>query len=85
MPSKSFPNPTSAPVASMLGGKEVQQFHTRILRVSLAVEESRVYWEHLKQEIPKQKRVAIAFEQRWFGSKSMEAGAWVIVGTESSI
>jgi hypothetical protein len=53
-------------------GQEVQQFHTRILRVSLAVEESRAYWVHLRLEIPKEDRARVAFEERWFGSKSME-------------
>ena len=53
-------------------GVEVCQFHTRILRVSLVVEESRAYWQHLHTEIPKNKRAVVAFEERWFGSKSME-------------
>ncbi|MCY7322293.1 MAG: hypothetical protein LH660_10975, partial [Phormidesmis sp. CAN_BIN36] len=53
-------------------GAEVTQFHTRMLRVSLAVEENRAYWEHLQLELPKEKRAVVAFEKRWFGSKSME-------------
>jgi len=53
-------------------GAEVTQFHTRMLRVSLAVEENRAYWEHLRLELPKEKRAVVAFEKRWFGSKSME-------------
>lgn len=53
-------------------GAEVTQFHTRMLRVSLAVEESRAYWEHLQLELPREKRAVVAFEKRWFGSKSME-------------
>lgn len=51
---------------------EVQQFHTRILRVSLAVEESRSYWKHLEPNVPKEKRATVAFEERWFGNKSMD-------------
>jgi hypothetical protein len=43
-----------------------------MLRVSLAVEENRAYWEHLRLEIPKEKRAVVAFEKRWFRSKSME-------------
>jgi hypothetical protein len=54
-----------------LHGKEVEQFHTRLLRTSLVLEESRVYWEHLRIDIPKEKRAVVAFEERWFGSKSM--------------
>lgn len=58
--------------AKSLWGKEVLEFHTRILRVSLAVEESQAYWEHLKLDTPKDKRATVAFEERWFGSKSMD-------------
>ncbi|MDI9636207.1 hypothetical protein QM565_10485 [Geitlerinema splendidum] len=73
MPSQSS-NRASVPVVSTqpLWGKEVSQFHTRILRVSLAVEESRAYWEYLKRDTPKEKRATVAFEERWFGSKSMD-------------
>lgn len=53
-------------------GAEVCQSHTRILRVSLVAEESRAYWKHLRTEIPKDKRAVVAFEERWFGSKSIE-------------
>lgn len=53
-------------------GAEVCQFHTRILRVSLVAEESRAYWKHLHKKISKDKRAVVAFEERWFGSKSME-------------
>lgn len=55
----------------MLPNQESNQFHTRLLRISLAVEESRAYWEHLKIDIPKDKLPVVAFEERWFGSKSM--------------
>jgi hypothetical protein len=54
-----------------LYGAEVNQFHTRLLRMPLATEESRAYWENLRVEIPKDKRVVVAFEERWFGNKSM--------------
>jgi len=40
----------------ILHGKEVEQFHTRLLRTSLALEESRVYWEHSRINIPKGKK-----------------------------
>lgn len=55
----------------ILHGKEVEQFHTRLLRTSLALEESRVYWEYSRINIPKEKRAVVAFEERWFGSRSM--------------
>ena len=53
-------------------GTEVTAFHSRLLRVSLALDESRAYWDHLTPETPKAKRAELAFEGRWFGSKSME-------------
>ena len=53
-------------------GAEVTIAHTRLLRVSLALEESRAYWEHRQLTIPKVNLVTLAFEERWFGNKSME-------------
>ncbi|NJM99701.1 MAG: DUF1819 family protein [Phormidesmis sp. RL_2_1] len=52
-------------------GVEVDKFHTRLLRVSLALEESREYWEQMTLTTPKEGRAELAFENRWFGSKSM--------------
>jgi hypothetical protein len=55
---------------------EVTQFHTRLLRVSLALDESRAYWEHIRLDawldMPKPEQAVLAFEGRWFGSKSLE-------------
>jgi len=53
-------------------GAEIVQFHTRLLRVSLAAEESHSYWQHYRAEISGDLQEQIAFEERWFGSKSME-------------
>ena len=53
-------------------GADVTIAHTRLLRVSLALEESRAYWEHRHLTIPKANLVTLAFEERWFGNKSME-------------
>ncbi|BAY73255.1 hypothetical protein NIES23_60830 (plasmid) [Trichormus variabilis NIES-23] len=61
----------SVAAPSMFHGKEVSQFHTRLLRTSLALEESRAYWEHFRIDLPKEQRAVVAFEERWFGSKSM--------------
>jgi hypothetical protein len=52
-------------------GAEVTKVHSRMLRIPLVLEESRAYWEHWRLEIPKSLRSQIAFEERWFGSKSM--------------
>lgn len=70
---KAVTKPTSAP----LHGAEIEQFHSRLLRVSLALEESRAYWERLEvnsseANLSKAKRAEQAFEARWFGSKSLE-------------
>lgn len=46
---------------------EVSEIHTRLLRLSLAVEACRAYWEHADPALPPDR----AFEQRWFGAKSM--------------
>jgi hypothetical protein len=53
-------------------GHEVTEIHTRILRLALGVEESRAYWEHVDVAAPPASRALAAFEQRWFGNKSME-------------
>ena len=55
-------------------GAEINQFHSRLLRVSLALEESRAYWDQMTLETAKlsrSKQAEIAFERRWFGSKSL--------------
>lgn len=52
-------------------GSEVLEFHTRLLRTSLASEECRAYWEHVRPDIPNGQRAVVAFEERWFGNKSM--------------
>ncbi len=51
---------------------EATAVHTRILRLALGIEESRRYWEHVDPSIPSADRALVAFEERWFGSKSLE-------------
>lgn len=51
---------------------EATAVHTRILRLALGIEESRSYWEHVDPRVPAADRALVAFEQRWFGSKSLE-------------
>jgi len=53
-------------------GAEVTETHTRLLRVSLAAEESRAYWERRRLDMPKPELATLAFEERWFGNKSMD-------------
>jgi hypothetical protein len=56
----------------------VTAIHTRILRLALAVEESRAYWEHVDPSVPNADRATVAFEQRWFGAKSMDRVRYLI-------
>ena len=51
---------------------EATDVHTRILRLALGIEDSRSYWEHVDLDAPVAARALSAFEQRWFGSKSLE-------------
>jgi hypothetical protein len=44
--------------------------HTRILRVMLATEDCVSYWKAPQTKSSKKERAHLAFEQRWFGSKS---------------
>ncbi|QDE82500.1 DUF1819 domain-containing protein [Myxococcus xanthus] len=52
-------------------GAEVAALHTRILRLTLAVQESRAYWEAVDPEVRGPARVERAFTERWFGNKSL--------------
>jgi len=51
---------------------EASEVHTRVLRLALGVEESRAYWEHVDPKVALADRAQLAFEQRWFGGKSLE-------------
>jgi hypothetical protein len=51
---------------------EVTEVHTRILRLALAVEESRAYWANIDPSVPAAQRAVQAFEERWFGAKTLE-------------
>ncbi|HMA92387.1 MAG TPA: hypothetical protein VKP30_06855 [Polyangiaceae bacterium] len=62
------------PVDASGGLSEATVIHTCILRLALAVEDSRTYWARFDPSIPSPKRAKVAFEQRWFGTHGME---WV--------
>lgn len=51
---------------------EESELHTRLLRLALGVEESRAYWANVDPLVPAAPRALQAFEQRWFGAKSLE-------------
>lgn len=48
---------------------ETTEAHSRLLRCSLCVEESRAYWANVDPDRPRESAVD-AFEQSWFGTKS---------------
>jgi len=50
---------------------EVAIPHTRLLQLALAVPESRAYWAHVTPGVPPARRALQAFEERWFGAKSL--------------
>lgn len=51
---------------------EVTEIHTRLLRLALGVEESRAYWERIDPSVPPASRPLTAFQERWFGGKSLD-------------
>lgn len=50
---------------------EATAVHTRILRLTLAVQESRAYWEAVDPVLKGAARIERAFTERWFGNKSL--------------
>lgn len=56
---------------SLFYGAEVEKSHSRLLRMSLSVEESREYWQYNDPELSKKDKEIVAFEKRWFGNKSL--------------
>jgi len=53
--------------------REEAELHTRILRCTLAANESSAYWARASLEESAERRNLRAFEERWFGSKSQAA------------
>ncbi len=67
---RSTPKPTAR--GATAGPREAVEIHTHILRLALGIEESRAYWAHVDPCVPIAARPQPAFEQRWFGAKSLE-------------
>lgn len=63
---------TSAPTSTRAAPRpsEATAVHTRILRCMLAVEDCYAYWQRVDTTVPVAERARVAFEQRWFGTKS---------------
>lgn len=59
----------TSPSAPPLG--EATEIHTQVLRLALGVEEARAYWSRVDPSVPPAARALTAFEQRWFGAKTL--------------
>jgi hypothetical protein len=62
----------AAPARPETRPAEATEIHTQLIRLSLGVEESRSYWENVDPAVPPADRPLLAFEQRWFGGKSLD-------------
>ena len=62
---------TEIAVEAETKASEETAIHTRLLRIGLAEEDSRAYWAHADRILPFEERVTVAFQERWFGSRSM--------------
>ena len=51
--------------------REETELHTRILRVTLSVDDAQAYWESTDPAASQDDLALVAFEQRWFGVKSL--------------
>lgn len=61
---------------------EVGEFHTRLLRLGLVVEETRAYWSRVDPQVPQAQRVEQAFAERWFGSRSLTRVRYLILNLD---
>jgi hypothetical protein len=52
--------------------KEETSSHTRLLKLALGLDDSRAYWAYVEPSVPPGPRAIQAFEQRWFGTKSLQ-------------
>jgi hypothetical protein len=75
------PSPVMVPPAALAA--ETTEIHTRILRLSLDIEDSRRYWEHVDPTVLTGARVRDAFEGRWFGAKSMERVRYLLTSFQA--
>lgn len=66
---------------------EATEIHARLQKLALGIEESRRYWEHADATLPAvpaapKDRALAAFEQRWFGSKSLERVRFLLLNLD---
>ena len=72
---------TAAPIGKAQKSSEPSEataIHTSILRLTLALEESRSYWQHGDPSVSVPEKTKIAFEQRWFGGKSLHRVQYIL-------
>jgi hypothetical protein len=50
---------------------EAAQFHNRLQKLALGIEESRAYWQRWQPGVRPERLNRDAFEERWFGAKSL--------------
>lgn len=63
--------------AHTIRGQEQTEIHTRMLRIGLAEADSRIYWAHAGG-LAAEELVTAAFEERWFGSRTMARVRYLI-------
>jgi hypothetical protein len=65
--------PKSGQYAAVARGerpREAAVVHTHILRCTLAADDCYAYWQRVRADVPVAERARVAFEERWFGTKS---------------
>jgi hypothetical protein len=66
------PQPPAESSSRRIAQGEEREVHTRLLRLALGIEEARAYWSRVDPSVAPAARPLIAFEQRWFGAKTLE-------------
>jgi hypothetical protein len=66
--SRSGPPPAPPTVGSVPA--ETTAVHTGMLRCALAADDSAAYWKRVDPSVPAEARASVAFQERWFGTKS---------------
>jgi hypothetical protein len=64
-------------------GAEASEMHTGLLRLALAVEDSRRYWASVPALSAPGARARRAFEERWFGAKSLERVRYLLLSFQA--
>lgn len=63
--------------------REVTAEHTGLLRMGLAEPESREYWRHADRNLAFNEKIQAAFEERWFGSRTMVRVRHLLLGFQA--